>query len=292
MIAPVVAAVTGMVIAVGVVAVTRGLVRVEPEVQRHRRSAPAQRWIRLTRRTPGPGGRRRDALLLASLVAGTGVAALTGWLVAIALAPALAFGLPALLTIPKPRDVLLLEALDRWVRTLSATLPTGKSITDAIRLSRRTAPEAIAAPLGLLVARLNNRWDTRDALMHFADDLDSPDADGVIAALILAAQRGSNGAAATLSALADSLQAQLRARRLIEVERAKPYIVVRQVTVITMLTLALAFVFGRGFFVPYGTPLGQVILSGLLACYVGSLILMRRRAAVRHRDRILVGAHL
>ena len=78
--------------------------------------------------------------------------------------PVLALGLPYLLAVPKPRDVELLEALDRWVRSLAATLATGKSITDAIRMSRRTAPPLLAEEIGVLVARLNNRWETQDAL--------------------------------------------------------------------------------------------------------------------------------
>ena len=53
--------------------------------------------------------------------------------------------------VPKPRDVELLEALDRWVRSLAATLATGKSVTDAIRVSRRTAPPLIAEEIGTLV---------------------------------------------------------------------------------------------------------------------------------------------
>ena len=136
-----------------------------------------------------------------------------------------------------------MEALDRWLRSLAATLATGKSITDAIRTSLRTAPSGIRDPLAVLIARLNNRWDTADALRRFADDLDSPDADAVVAALILASNRGSVGASVTLLALADSLQEQLRARRMIETERAKPYAVVRQVTVITLLTLGAVVVF-------------------------------------------------
>lgn len=289
MTSPGLAVAVGTLLVGGVIAIVAGMCA-GPAAPAGRRRPATGIWSRLTRRPPGAAGRRHDAVVIGSVLAGVAAAAFTGWIVTAVVVPAAVLGLPALLSIPKGRDVILLEALDRWVRTLSATLPTGKSITDSIRLSRRTAPEVIGTPLGLLVARLNNRWDTRDALMHFADDLDSPDADGVIAALILAAQRGSNGAAATLGALADSLQAQLRARRMIEVERAKPYIVVRQVTVITTLTLGLAFVFGHGFFVPYGTPLGQVILAALLSCYIASLVLMRRRAAPRRRDRILVGA--
>jgi len=216
---------------------------------------------------------------------------LTGWLILIVVLPLLALGLPYLLILPKPRDIELLEALDRWVRSLAATLATGKSITDAIRISRRTAPPLLADEINLLVTRLNNRWETRDALMRFADAIDSPDADGVVAALILASSRGANGASVTLQALADSIQTQLKGRRAIEVERSKPYVVVRQVTVISLSTLALVFAFSPSFFAPYRTPLGQVLLSVLLIIYIASLLLMRRKARQPDRPRILIGEH-
>jgi pilus assembly protein TadC len=225
------------------------------------------------------------------LLTGVAVAASTGWLIALVVIPALALGLPYLLTIPTPRDVALLEALDRWVRSLSATLATGRSITDALRISRRTAPPLLAEEVATLVTRLNNRWDTREALMRMADALDSPDADGVLAALILASNRGTNGASVTLQALADSLQATLQGRRAIEVERSKPYVVVRQVTVISLGTLLIAFAVSPDFFAPYQTPVGQLVLSVLLTAYVGSLLLMRRKAQQRERPRILVGAN-
>ncbi|HZA31869.1 MAG TPA: type II secretion system F family protein [Propionibacteriaceae bacterium] len=286
-----VAAAIGLLVVGGVLAIIRGLQRIPP-TGRQRPEPLAARWTRLTRRPVGRAGRRRDATLLAGILVGLGAAAVSGWLIAIVAIPVLALGLPYLLTLPKPRDVELLEALDRWVRSLTATLTTGKSVTDAIRVSRRTAPSTIAEEIGVLVARLNNRWETHDALLSFADDMNSPDADAVVAALILAANRGANGASATLHALADSIQAQLKGRRAIERERSKPYVVVRQVTVISLTTLALVLVLNPQFFEPYRTPIGQLILSVLVCLYLGSLILMRRRAQQRPRQRILVGQRL
>lgn len=290
----VVSIVAGVLLVAGLLAVVAGLSRSWPE-QRGRRSrggaSLSATWARVTRRPSGRRGRRRDIALLVSVLLGFGLAAATGWVVALVLVPVLVFGLPYLLVLPKPRDVALLEALDRWVRSLASTLTTGKSVTDAIRVSRRTAPALLTDELNVLVGRMNSRWETRDALMRFADDLDSPDADAVVAALMLAANRGSNGASVTLQALADSLQEQLKGRRVIETERAKPYVIVRQVTIITMVTLAGAFVLGRGFFSPYGTPLGQVILSVLIALYLGSLLLLRRQARQTPRARVLVGEH-
>ena len=284
------ATLAGSLLAGGVVAVLLGLRRSWPPPGEGRSRPGGHLWTRLTRRPPGPAGRRRDLTLAISGAAGFVVAAASGWLVALPLAPALALGLPRLLALPKPRDVEIMEALDRWVRSLAAALTTGKSIADAIRISRRTAPPLLRDELNLLVARLNNRWDTHEALLRFADALDSPDADAVLAALILASNRGTNGASVTLAALADSLQATLQGRRAIEVERSKPYVLVRQVTVISLGTLLVAFAVSPDFFAAYRTGFGQLVLGVLLLAYVGSLLLMRRKAQQRERPRILVGA--
>jgi tight adherence protein B len=265
--------------------------RRQVRIESRRTESLAELWARITRRPHGARGRRRDVILLSSVITGFVTALLTGWLLLIVLLPVLALGLPYLLILPKPRDIELLEAMDRWVRSLATTLATGKSITDAIRISRRTAPPLLADEINLLVTRLNNRWETRDALLRFADAIDSPDTDGVVAALILASTRGANGASVTLHALADSIQAQLKGRRALEVERSKPYVVVRQVTVISLSTLVLVFVLSPDFFAPYRTPLGQLLLSALLIIYVASLLLMRRKARQPDRPRILVGEH-
>jgi tight adherence protein B len=287
----VVAIAAGLLIIGGLLGILAGLRRRTPPAARRQSESAGELWARLTRRPPGPRGRRRDVILLLSLIIGCVIAMLSHWLIMIVVLPAAAIGLPYLLVLPKPRDVELLEALDRWVRSLAATLATGKSITDAIRISRRTAPPLIADEINLLVTRLNNRWETRDALMRFADSVDSPDADAVIAALILASSRGANGASITLDALADSIQAQLKGRRAVEVERSKPYVVVRQVTVISLSTLVLVFLLSPDFFAPYRTPLGQMLLSMLLISYIASLILMRRKAHQADRPRILLGEH-
>lgn len=285
-----VAALAGLLLVGGVWLLAAGLRHRVPRPGRPTSDSPAKVWARWSRRPVGARGRRRDVVLALSLAGGVGVAAATGWLIALPLVPVLALGLPYLLTVPRARDIALLEALDRWVRSLSATLATGKSITDALRISRRTAPPLLADEVSTLVARLNNRWDTREALLRMADALDSPDADAVLAALILAARRGTNGASVTLQAMADSLQATLQGRRVIEVERSKPYVVVRQVTVISLGTLLVAFAVSPDFFAAYRSPVGQLVLGVLLLAYLGSLLLMRRKASQRERPRILVGS--
>jgi tight adherence protein B len=284
-----VAVLAGLLVSGGLVGVLAGLRRLPPRVRPAQSRSVGAAWARATHRPPGRAGRRRDLLVLVSLLGGFALAALSGWVAAVIVVPGLVLALPYLLRAPRPRDVALLEAMDRWVRTLASTLSTGRSVTDAIRVSRRTAPAAIAEEVEVLVLRLNSRWETRTALQRFADALDSPDTDAVVAALMLAAGRGAAGAAATLHALAESIQAQLRARRVIEVERSKPYVVVRQVTVITLVTLGGMFLLRPEFFAGYRTPVGQVVLAVLVSVYLGSLLLMRRKARQPYRPRILVG---
>lgn len=230
---------------------------------------------------------RAAAWFAGGVVLGIGVALWTGWPLMLVVVPVAVIGLPKLLSAPRQVEIELLGALDRWVRGMTATLATGKSITDALRLSARQPPAELAEPLVLLVRRLDDRWTPADALGALADELDNADADAVVASLILAVRRGGSGAIITLSALADSIQERLRALREIEAERAKPRAVVRQVTVITLVVLAGAMLFGHGFFAPYGTPLGQALLALLLVVYVGSLAMLRRMTLPRHRERIL-----
>ena len=251
------------------------------------RATPAARTSRLAATWRSAATKRRGIPLALSLFAGLAIALWTNLPMLVVIVPAATFGLPVLLSTPANRDADLLEALDRWVRNLAALLPTGRSITDAIRVSARQAPALLGPELRLLVARLDDRWTIEQALTAMADALDSADADAILAALMLAAERGGTGATATLNALADTVQDRLRALREVDTERAKPRIVVRQVTIFTVAALVLALVFGGAFFAPFGTLQGQMLLSILVAAYLGSLLFLRRMALPRPRQRIL-----
>ncbi|MEL4356527.1 MULTISPECIES: type II secretion system F family protein [unclassified Luteococcus] len=231
--------------------------------------------------------RTRRIHLLGTLAGAVVAFLVTGWALLLVAVPLVVIGLPALLSEPSNRDLVILEALDRWVRGLAASLPTGKSVTDAIRATAPQAPEQIRGPVQVMVARLDARWTTRESLVALADDLDSADADAVLASLILAAERGGVGATAILTELAESIQARLRALREIEAERAKPRVVVRQVTMISLVAITLALLLQPSFFRAYRTPIGQVLMLGQLLAYAGSLLAMRRMTIPRRRERII-----
>ena len=211
----------------------------------------------------------------------------TGWPLLLVVVPVATLGLPKLLSEPAQTDIELLQSLDRWVRVVAATMSSGKSILDSLRLSVRQVPPPLRDPLVMLVRRLDDRWTPQQALRALADELSSPDADAVVASLILSVERGGNGSVTTLSALADSIQERLRALREVEAERSKPRVVVRQVTLVTTTVLVAAMVFSREFFTPFATPVGQTILAVLIGAYVASLAFLRRMTLPRRRERIL-----
>lgn len=280
----VLAVLSGMLVVAGIVVVVAAASGVLVHTPGRRRSTGL--WTQLVDNARRVPTRARISLVI-GLVAGVGVAWWTGWPIMLIVVPAGVLGIPYLLSAPRQSDIELLQALDRWVRGMAATMATGRSITDALRLSARQPPAVLAEPLVALIRRIDDRWPPAQALQAMADDLGSADADSVLASLMLAAQRGGSGAVVTLSALADTIQERLRALREIESERSKPRMVVRQVTIITLVVLGATILLGRQFLAPYGTPVGQVLLTVLLAAYVGSLVMLRRMTVPRRRARIL-----
>lgn len=234
--------------------------------------------------------RARRARVVVAVGAGLAGYALTRQPLLLIGLPALVIVLPALLASPPARDVLILEALDRWVRLIIGSVSTGKSTAEAIRATRAQLPALLRAPVGAVVARLDARWPLDAALGAMADELASPDADAVIAALIVASRRGGVGSSGSLRALGVHTRRRLAALREIETERARPRVVVRQVTTVTLAVLAGVALTSPGYLAPYASGLGQFVGALLLAAYLGSLVMLRVVARPRRRERILQGA--
>lgn len=232
---------------------------------------------RLTSRVAGME-RRTKILALVGLILGSVIYLATGWLIAIVLVPLAVIGLPTLLSAPpSAARIDRLEALEEWTRALAGVLTVGVGLEEALRSTLRSTPEAIRPEVTTLVARLRARIGTEEALRAFAEDLNDATGDLVAAYLILGARRRGQGLASVLESLAESVAADVRARRAIEADRAKPRTTARWVTIITISVLGFLTLTGD-YISPYGSPLGQLLLILLLSAYVGLLIWMRSMA--------------
>ena len=238
----------------------------------------------------GPGVQRRRAQLLLAVGGGMLAFLLTGLALMVLAIPVAVIGLPRLLGTPaSAADVDRLEALEEWTRNLAGVLAVGVSLEQAIQASLRSTPDPIRPQVETLVARLATRWQTDAALRAFADDLDDATGDLVAASLILSAKRRGAGLVAVLDGLAASVAEDVRTRRQIEADRAKPRSTARAVTYITLGVLAL-LALNRTYVEPYTSPLGQALLTVLLTAYVGTLLWMRQMTSGRPAPRFLTAS--
>lgn len=226
-------------------------------------------------------------LLLGGFASGIVAFLVTGWVLALVIVPVAFVGLPVLLSSSSAAQrIERLEAMEEWTRSLSGVLTVGVGLEQALVATLRSTPAAIAPEVTRLVARLRARWVTEDALRAFADELDDATGDLVAANLILGSRRRGAGLASVLEGLAESVAADVRARRQVEADRAKPRATARWVTLISVGVLMILAVSGT-YVEPYQSPLGQVILVALLAMYVATLVWMKRMAIGRAMPRFL-----
>lgn len=276
-------ALSGALIVAGVIGLIAGL-RPVPIIERVR--TPSRRLRRL-HSLP----RQTRLLLAAGFMAGVLGWMITGWVLALVIGPAAVVGLPYLLaTSPAKARISRLEALEEWSRSLSGVLTVGVGLEQALIATLRSTPAPISAEVGRLAARLRARWRTEDALRAFADELDDATGDLVAANLILGSRRRGAGLSAVLDSLAESVAADVRARRQVEADRAKPRATARWVTIISA-TVLLILALSGSYVEPYATPLGQIILTILLAAYASLLVWMRRMAEGKPPPRILGHRH-
>ncbi len=266
---PVVPALAGALVVAGLLGMIAGL----------RPSTPLPRPARRRWRHRAPQVSRRTLLLTgAGMAVGMVVAVVTGWWVALLVAPAALAGLPILLSAPTAgTSIARLEAMEEWTRSLAGVLTSGAGLEQALVATLRSAPEPIRPEITRLASRLRARWSTEHAIRALADDLDDATGDVIAANLLLAARRRGAGLASVLDALAESVAADVRARREVEADRAKPRATARWVTLITIGVLTVLAVTGE-YVAPYRSGPGQLLLVALLALYVSTLVWMRRMA--------------
>jgi Flp pilus assembly protein TadB len=251
-----------------------------------RPQGPLERWLRA-----GPNGRVRSdrgALLGGAAGAGLLVWLLTSWLLGGLLSAAVIAGMPWILQPGRgsTQQIRRLEALEEWVRRLADIHTAGISLEQAVVSSVRTAPAAIAEPLGRLAGRLASRWTPAAAYRAFADELNDASADTVAALMILHAQDRGAGLSGALRELAAQLADEVQMRRRIEADREKPRANFRWVALFCLGVFALSMISGA-YVKPYSTWTGQLLLVVLAGAFVGVLVWMRRMALAEPAPRFL-----
>jgi Flp pilus assembly protein TadB len=214
-----------------------------------------------------------------ALILGAITLAATGWIVAGVGVGLLALGWRSLGgAVSERRTMARLEGLAVWTESLRDTIAGAVGLEQAIPSSMRVAAPTIRRPLENLVDRLHTRVPMADALRRFADDMNDPSADLIIAALIINARLRGPGLRDLLGALSGSVREELDMRRKVSAERRSTRRSVQIVVAISVgLALGMAF-FNHSYVHVYDSPAGQLVLVFVVAIYAAGFVWLRRLA--------------
>jgi Flp pilus assembly protein TadB len=183
-----------------------------------------------------------------------------------------------------------LEGLAAWTESLRDTIAGAVGLEQAIPATAYAAAPSIRSQLRLLVDRLRVRVPMPVALQRFADDLDDPSADLVVAALILNARLRGPGLRQVLTTLADSARAELDMRQRVMASRASTRRSVQIIVGVTILFVVGLPLLNPTYVEPYSTPAGQVVLAVVLGIFALGFLWMRRLSRLEMPKRFLVAA--
>jgi Flp pilus assembly protein TadB len=241
----------------------------------------------------GPGRtaadqRRYRVAATASLTAGVTTWLLSGLPVLGLVVAAAVPGVPWLLAAGRleKRSIARVEAIGEWTRRLRDVAGTGAGLQAAIVSAATTAPPAIEDQARMLAARLQAGWHARVALLTFADELDDPVCDQVMAALLLHLRDRGDQLGAVLTSISDATSKEVRMRKEADAERASARLSIRFMVSFTIVAVVVA-AFSGDYMEPYATGQGQVIMAGLASIFIGLLLWVRSMSRPERAPRLL-----
>ncbi len=204
--------------------------------------------------------------------AGIGIGVLTGWPVGIILAAVGGFFTPSLLGGKARRDAesAHLDAIATWTEQLRDVMAAAAGLEQAIITTAVHAPPPIRGDVAWLAGSLEAGTSIRTSLRRFAQRLDDPAGDLVVAALILAAEGSPRQLGELLGRLAATTRDTVKMRLRIETGRSRTRSSVKLVTAVTVLFSTGIVVLNRTYVEAYRTAVGQIVLVGVAAFFAGA----------------------
>lgn len=184
------------------------------------------------------------------------------------------------------RELQLVEAIAAWTEQVRDTLAAANGLEHALGATAPLAPAPIAGAVGRLAARFDYER-LPDALRRFADEVDHPMADFVVAALVIAAEKEARDLGALLSQLSEAARDEARMRTRVWVGRARSRSAVRIIVVVVVAMVLGLLAFNRAYLSPYDSAGGQVVLSVIIVTFIGSFVAMERLGRIAMPERFV-----
>ena len=226
------------------------------------RTAPRLRQFRATNFRARDSDQTTQFLITAglALVLGFGAWSATGWPVGALLGAATGAIAPKMVSAPKQRRAVAdeIEAYSQWTEQIRDLVSASGSLFEAVTLSAPSAPPLLR-PHVEQMASIARSVGLNPAMNWFAAHMASPYADRLVLGMSIAWESGARVTEA-FESTARSMRIEVEMRRRNEVANARTWTQVVSIVGITVVSVVGMFAFNRGFFDPFGTSLGQIIL--------------------------------
>ena len=180
----------------------------------------------------------------------------------------------------------LVEAIAAWTENLRDTMSAASGLEQAIIATAERSPRVIEAPLQRLVASL--RYESLEvSLRRFADEVDHPTCDFVVAALTTSSRHQTRDIHTLLGHLSECARAECHLYLRIWVSRARSRTAVRIITAVVLAFVGGLILFNRQYLAPFLSLSGAAIAALIFASFITSLVWLSRIANVQTPDRLL-----
>ena len=218
---------------------------------------------------------------------GFGAYVATGWPVAALVGAAAGALAPKMYLAPKQRQAAAdeIEAYAQWTDQLRDLVAASGSIYEAVQMSAPSSPPTLRPHVTQMVS-LAATVGLRPAMSWFAAQMESPYADRLMLGMAIAWESGSR-VTESFDSTAKAMRAEVEARRRNEVSTARTWTQVLAILGITVVSVVGMFTLNRGFFDPFGTPLGQMILLVVGVLIFGNVLWVLKLAGKDSSVRLL-----
>lgn len=180
----------------------------------------------------------------------------------------------------------LVEAIAAWTENLRDTMSAASGLEQAIIATAQRSPRAIEVPLQRLVASL--RYESLEvSLRRFADEVDHPTCDFVVAALTTSSRHQTRDLHTLLSHLSECARAECHLYLRIWVSRARSRTAVRIITAVVLAFVGGLFLLNRPYLAPFFSMSGAGVALVITSLFATSLVWLSRIADVQTPDRLL-----
>jgi Flp pilus assembly protein TadB len=184
------------------------------------------------------------------------------------------------------REIARVEAIASWAEMVRDTMAAAAGLEQAIVATDHIAPAPIAPAVSRLAARLDFE-SLPVALRRFADDVDHPTADFVVAALVIAAEKEARELGPLLGQLAVCARDEAKMRTRIWIDQAKTRTSVNVIAGCVVLFASGLFVFSRKYLQPYDDVGGQLVLLVIGGVFAASFVGMDRMGRIVMPERFV-----